>query len=311
MKKISTVVPLYEEEQNLHELNERLTEALASLTHDYEIIYVDDGSKDDTFAILQELVNSNANIRYIKFSRNFGHQVAIYAGLKHAKGEAIVAIDGDLQDPPELIPNLYEKYQEGYKVVYAKRRSRHGEKKLKKWTASLFYRVMASITSIDIPVDVGDYRLVDRQVVEKLKLMPERNPFLRGQIAWLGFDQTYVMFDRDKRKGGKPGYSVSKLLALALDGITSFSNFPLKIASLFGFIVSFLAFLIILYALYSKFIMERVITGWTSLIISTMFIGGIQLIALGIIGEYISRVTDNVRQRPLYIIQDSNIEENS
>lgn len=307
MTKISTVVPLYEEEQNLHELNERLTDVLSTISNDYEIIYVDDGSNDNTFDILQELARVNSQVKYIKFSRNFGHQVAIYVGLYHANGEAVVTLDGDLQDPPELIPSLYKKYQEGFKVVYAKRQRRQGEKLLKKWTASIFYRLMAWITSIDIPVDVGDYRLIDRQVVDKLKLMPERNLFLRGQIAWLGFEQTHVLFDREKRKGGKPGYSFSKLLALALDGITSFSNFPLKLASLFGFVVSFLAFLIILYALYSKFILERVILGWTSLIISTMFIGGIQLIALGIIGEYISRINEDVRKRPLYIVDKSNI----
>ena len=301
--KLSVVIPLLNEEENVDELNERLNNSLAYVSDKFEIIYVDDGSQDATHSELEKIAEENSKVKYLILSRNFGHQVAVVAGLDYTEGDCTIILDGDLQHPPELIPKLFAEYQKGYKVVYGKKRSREGDSIFKKWTASLFYRLMTRITSINIPMDVGDFRLIDRQVVEQLRQMPERNLFLRGQIAWLGFEQREVLFDQEKRKGGKSGYSVHKMIALALDGITSFSTFPLKLVSAFGFTVSFIAFLIILYALFAKFILERVITGWTSLIISTMFIGGIQLLALGVIGEYISRINDNLRKRPLYIVE--------
>ena len=222
------------------------------------------------------------------------------------KGKAVVIIDGDLQDPPELIIDLFKKYQEGYDVVYAKRKERKGESVFKKVTAKLFYRTLKRITAIDIPLDTGDFRLIDRKVVNYLNQMPEQNKFLRGQIAWLGFKQTEVLFNRDTRKYGKTGYTLGKMLRFAMDGITSFSDKPLELVTKLGFTISFVSFIIILYAIYSHFILDRTITGWTSLIISSMFIGGVQLISIGIIGEYISRINKNVQKRPLYIIENTN-----
>ena len=303
---LSVVVPVFNEETVLPELYERIVNAVTQITNSYEIIFVNDGSKDQTATNLIRLSKNNAKVFYINFSRNFGHQIAVSAGLEFCEGKAVVIIDGDLQDPPELIVDLYNKYQEGFDVVYAKRVKRKGESVFKKISARLFYRVLRKITTIDIPLDTGDYRLIDRKVVEYLVQMPEKNKFLRGQIAWLGFRQTEVLFERDERKYGSTGYTFSKMLSFAMDGITSFSDKPLQFVSKFGIMISFVSFLIILYAIYSHFILHRTITGWTSLIISSMFIGGVQLISIGIIGTYISRINKNTMDRPLYIIKDSN-----
>ncbi|MHC1704823.1 MAG: glycosyltransferase family 2 protein [Tenuifilaceae bacterium] len=307
MIELSVIVPVYNEQEIIPELNRRLQIAASSITSDYEIIFVNDGSKDATLLRLFELTDHDKKVKYINFSRNFGHQIAVTAGLDHCKGKVVVIIDGDLQDPPELIPELYRKHKEGYEVVYAKRTKRKGESLFKRITAKLFYRLLKRITSVDIPMDVGDFRLIDRKIVEYLKLMPEQNKFLRGQIAWLGFRQTYVEFERDSRRTGKTGYPLSKMIKFALDGITGFSNSPLRIVTNLGLFISFVAFIIILYALYSHYFLHQTITGWTSLIISSMFIGGIQLLSIGIIGEYISRINTNVRNRPLYIVEKTNI----
>ncbi len=305
--KISVVVPIYNEEKIIAQLYERLINTVSKLTNEYEIIFVNDCSKDNSLTKLQDLAKINKKLKYLSFSKNFGHQIAITAGLYHSNGNAVIIIDGDLQDPPELITELYKKYKEGYKVVYAKRRIRKGETSFKRFTAKLFCRILSKITLTDIPIDTGDFRLIDRIIVEQLKKMPESNKFLRGQIAWMGFKQTFVEFDREKRRFGKTGYSLSKMLKFAMDGITSFSNFPLKLVLFAGILVSLIAFFIILYALHSKFILKEAISGWTSIIISTMFIGGIQLLSIGIIGEYISRINIDVKKRPLFIIEDSNI----
>lgn len=308
---ISVVIPIYNEQQSIPELYNRLVEAVSQITKKYELIFVNDGSSDNS---IQELINLSKNdnsVFYIEFSRNFGHQIAVTAGLEASKGKAIVIIDGDLQDPPELIPEMYSKYKEGFDVVYAKRSSRKGESIFKKITAKIFYRILKKITSIDIPLDTGDYRLIDRKVVHYLNEMKEQNKFLRGQIAWLGFKQTAVTFHRDKRKYGKTGYSVSKMLQFALDGITSFSDKPLQLVTKFGFLISFVSFIVIVYAIYSHYVLNRTITGWTSLIISSMLIGGIQLISIGIIGEYISRINKNVADRPLFIINKTNTNKNN
>ncbi len=305
-KDISVIVPIYNEEHIIPELYERLQNAVTHISHNYELIFVNDGSKDRSFTELQKLAEKDANVFYINFSRNFGHQIAVTAGLDACKGKVVVIIDGDLQDPPELIPELYEKYKGGYEVVYAKRAERKGESLFKKTTAKLFYRVFKSLVSIDIPLDTGDFRLIDEKIVQYLKQMPEQNKFLRGQIAWLGFRQTEVLFARDERKFGKTGYSLGKMLHFAMDGITSFSDKPLKLVTTLGFTISFVSFAIILYAIYSHFILNSTITGWTSMIISSMFIGGIQLVSVGIIGEYIGRINKNTINRPLYIIDETN-----
>jgi dolichol-phosphate mannosyltransferase len=305
---LSIVVPIYNEEQNLPELHQRLSDAARAVTSSYELVFVNDGSRDGSRAVLQLLSERDHHVYYIHFSRNFGHQIAVTAGLDRCRGRAVVIIDGDLQDPPELIPELVEKYKSGYDVVYARRSERKGETWFKRATAKLFYRVLRRSTAIDIPLDTGDFRLIDRKVVNALKQMPEQNKFLRGQIAWLGFRQGEVPFSRDKRRYGKTGYPFSKMLRFAMDGITAFSDRPLKLVTAMGFAISFLSIGIILYAMYSHFVLLRTITGWTSLIISSTFIGGVQLLSIGIIGEYIGRMNKNILNRPLYIIESSNLE---
>lgn len=308
---ISIIIPIYNEQEVIPELYERIKNSVSKITSNYELIFVNDGSKDNSLIELLKLTKIDNRVFYLNFSRNFGHQIAVTAGLDFCRGNAVVIIDGDLQDPPELIPELYNKYKEGYEVVYAKRLERKGESFFKKFTAKLFYRILKKITTINIPLDTGDFRLIDRKVVDYLKQMPEQNKFLRGQIAWLGFNQTQVLFSRDERKYGKTGYSFKKMVRFAMDGVTSFSDEPLLIVSRLGFTISFLSFIIILYALYSHFVLNVTITGWTSLIISSMFIGGVQLISIGIIGEYISRINKNVLNRPLYIVENTNLNKNT
>lgn len=304
---ISVIIPIYNEEKVIPELYERLRGAVTKISENYEFIFINDGSRDGSLNELTRLSKKDPGVYYIHLSRNFGHQVAVSAGIDTCRGSAVVIIDGDLQDPPELIPDLYKKYSEGYEVVYARRKSRKGEGFFKKFSARQFYRILQRVTSVDIPVDTGDFRIIDRKVVEYLRQMPEQNKFLRGQIAWLGFNQAEVLFTREQRKHGKSGYSFGKMLRFALDGITGFSDTPLRLVTKIGFSISFISFVIILYAVYSHFILERTITGWTSLIISSMFIGGVQLISIGVIGEYISRINRNVLNRPLYIVENSNI----
>jgi glycosyltransferase involved in cell wall biosynthesis len=291
---LSIVVPIFNEEKNIPILVNRLCKVCKKITSNFEIILVNDGSKDHSYKTMKELAKNNSNLYYINLSRNFGHQLAVTAGLEQSRGQAVVIIDADLQDPPELIYDMYEKYKSGYQVVYAKRNSRKGETFLKKITAHYFYKTLNKITKINIPVNTGDFRLIDRKIVDYLKKMPEQNKFLRGQIAWLGFKQTEVLFERDERLFGKTNYTYSKMIKFALDAITSFSNMPLQL-------------LIIIFALYSHFILERTITGWTSVIISSTFIGGVQLFVIGIIGEYLGRINNNVLNRPLYIIDETNI----
>ena len=305
---ISIVVPLYNEEKNIRLMHDRLVSSILKITSNFEIIYVNDGSKDNSFLELVKLSKEDERVKYINFSRNFGHQIAVTAGLDYSKGAAVVIIDGDLQDPPEVIPEMYALYKEGFEVVYGQRLIRKGESFLKKITAKYFYRILKKITNINIPVDTGDFRLIDRKIVNDLKNMPEQNKFLRGQIAWLGYRQTSIFFERDERKFGETGYPFSKMLKFALDGITGFSDVPLQFVTKTGIFISFISFLVILYAIFSHFILERTITGWTSLIISSMFIGGVQLISVGIIGEYISRINKNVQNRPLYIVSETNVE---
>jgi len=303
---VSVVVPIYNEEKTIPELYNRLKNAVTKISQDYELVFVNDGSSDNSLLELLKLSQNDNNVVFINFSRNFGHQIAVTAGLDHCKGKAVVIIDGDLQDPPELIPELYAKYKEGYEVVYARRSQREGESWFKKFSAKMFYRILQKSTSINIPVDTGDYRLIDRKIVDLLKQMPEHNKFLRGQIAWLGFRQTQVLFNRDKRKYGTTGYPLSKMLRFALDGITGFSEKPLQMVTKLGFFFSIISVVIILYAFYSHFVLHRTIAGWTSLILSSMLFGGVQLISIGIIGEYVSRINNNVRNRPLYVIESTN-----
>ncbi len=305
---ISAVIPSYNEQDNVGLMYERMTATLSKLTDSYEIIYVNDCSKDDTLNRIKALAEKDSHVKYLSFSRNFGHQVAVSAGLDYCTGEAVVIIDGDLQDPPELIEQMYEKYKEGFKVVYAKRVSREGETWFKKFTAKMFYRILASMTSIDIPVDVGDYRLIDKVIVKHLRNMPEKSKYIRGQISWIGYKQTFVNYHRDARIYGTTNYPLKKMLRFALDGITAFSDKPLKFASGLGIFAAIISLIVLIYALVAHFFFNSTITGWTSLIISVLFFGGVQLITIGIIGEYIARINNDVRNRPLYIVDESNTE---
>ena len=304
-KDISVVVPIYFEEENIFPLYERLIGVVSKeMNLDYEIIFVNDGSKDDSVQNIKQLIEQDQNIRLLNFSRNFGHQVAVTAGLEHTEGEVVVIIDADLQDPPELIRDMYEKYKQGYDVVYAKRKSRAGESFFKKKTAKLFYRVLDFMSDVDIPLDTGDYRLMSRRVVEQLNNMPEKNRFIRGLVTWVGYQQTYVEYNRDERHAGETGYSLSKMIKFSLDGITSFSTFPLKIATIFGVGISGISFIYILRIIYLKLFTEKTIQGWSSIMVSNLFLGGIILLTLGILGEYIGRIYTELKSRPQYIIKD-------
>lgn len=301
---ISVIVPVFNEEGNLPLLTQRLQQTLQAMEVQFEILFVNDGSRDGSLALLRSLAQKHAEVRYLSFSRNFGHQIAVSAGLEHSLGNAVVIIDADLQDPPETIARLWQKMQEGFEVVYAKRRTRKGESWLKLATAKAFYRILDSLTPVPIPLDTGDFRIIDRKVVDVLKQMPEQQRFLRGMIAWAGFRQGFVEYDRDARHAGETGYSYGKMIRFALDGITAFSDIPLRIATWLGFLVSGVAFLVLLYALYSRLISHDYVPGWASIIVAILFLGGIQLLTIGIIGEYVGRLSSNVKKRPLYIVAE-------
>lgn len=303
---LSVVIPVFNEEENILPLYQRLVDTVQNnQLPPTELIFVDDGSSDRTLERIADLKpTGGVRIKSIELSRNFGHQIAVTAGLDNSSGDYVVIIDADLQDPPELIPEMLRKIHDGNDVVYARRRNRKGESWMKKATAKWFYRLLSKITSISIPVDTGDFRIITKRIVDVLNQMPEREKFLRGQIAWIGYNQTFVEYDRDERQSGDTGYTWSRMMSFALDGITSFSNFPLKVATISGFFMSFVSFLLMLYALYSRFILKVYEPGWTSLMLSVLFIGGIQLVSIGIIGEYIGRISNNVKQRPLYLIKE-------
>jgi polyisoprenyl-phosphate glycosyltransferase len=308
---LSIVVPVFNEELIIGQLVDRLVAVAEQVTDAYEIVFVNDGSRDHSLLKLKIACEENPKLHFVSFSRNFGHQIAITAGMDYTRGNAIVTIDGDLQDPPELIPEMYRQYLEGNKVVYAKRTKRKGETFFKRFTARMFYRLMATLVSFEIPLDVGDYRLISRDVLEYLQRMDEYDKYLRGQIAWLGFKSTYVMFERDERKFGKTNYPFKKMLRLAFNGITAFSDSPLKLATSMGFIVCIISFFIGVYAVYSYFFNNLTVPGWASTIISITFLGGVQLLSLGILGEYISRIINNVRKRPLYVVDQTDIKEHT
>lgn len=304
---LSLIIPVFNEELTLNEFYPRARKVLDSITADHEMIFINDGSKDRTLELLQQIASQDSQVKYIDLSRNFGHQLAVTAGLDNASGRRVCIIDADLQDPPELITALYNKMDEGFEVVYAKRNSREGETAFKKLTAKAFYRILKYMTTIDIPVDSGDFRIIDQKVVQQLRRMPERNKYIRGQIAWVGFRQTHVLYDRQERFAGSTGYNFRKMLRLALDGITSFSNTPLKFVTYLGLFISIIALLLFFYVLYSMFVLEDTVPGWGSLMVSILFLGGIQMVAIGIIGEYLSRMNQNLLNRPAYIVQDTNI----
>lgn len=306
---VSIVVPLYNEAGNVAPLLERIGSVAERLRaeYDYEIVLVNDGSSDGTGTAVRREMEHRKNVTFVTLSRNFGHQLAATAGLEIARGDAIVLMDGDLQDPPELIELFLQKWRQGYDVVYAVRRARPGESRFKLLTARVFYRIIKRLTKVAIPVDAGDFRLMSRRVVDALRRSPERNRFLRGMVSWVGFNQTAIEYDRDVRHAGATKYPLTKMLRFAMDGITSFSDIPLRFASYFGFAVSAIAFIYAVYVIVSKVFNVRPLAytpGWASTIVAVLFLGGVQLMSLGILGEYLGRVYDEVKGRPLYLISE-------
>jgi polyisoprenyl-phosphate glycosyltransferase len=300
-RKLSIAIPAYNEEENIEVLYKQLIDALCRLSYDYELIFVDDGSQDRTSEILAALHRRDQAVKVIRFSRNFGHQSAITAGMKHATGDALIIMDADLQDPPQLIPALVEKWQDGYDVVYAVRRKRK-ENLLKRAAYFTFYRLLGKIADSPIVLDSGDFALLSAQVVRAINSAPEHNRFVRGLRSWVGFHQIGIEYERDPRHCGQPKYSWFKLVKLATDGIFSFSTIPLRLASYLGFFTSIISLIYLVYAILVKVISDQPPTGWASLVASVLFIGGVQLIMLGIVGEYIGKIYDEVRGRPHYII---------
>lgn len=301
--KLSVVVPMYYEQEVAVECNRRLVAAIGS--YDYEIIYVNDGSTDDTLAILKEIAEKNQRAKIISFSRNFGHQAAVTAGVQHAIGDCVVIIDADLQDPPELIPDMVKLWQDGYDVVYAKRKKRKGESFFKLLSAKLFYKILDGLTDTKIPRDTGDFRLMDRKVVNAFNSLTEHDRFIRGMVPWLGFKQTPIEYVRDVRYAGETKYPLNKMIKFALNGILSFSVKPLQLVTKLGIFTLFASFGIIIYVLVSKFTGHALMQGWASIMILFTLLSGVQLIALGVVGEYISRIYEESKQRPIFIIDET------
>ncbi len=299
----SVVAPIYNEEETLPTFYQRLTAVLEGLGEPYEIVLVNDGSRDGSYRLMRELHARDPRVHVVDFSRNFGHQIAISAGLDHAHGAAVIIIDSDLQDPPEVIPELVARWRDGAEVVYAQRRGRVGETRFKLLTAAAFYRLIARITSVDIPRDTGDFRLLDRRVVDTLVTMREHHRFMRGLSVWVGFRQEAVRYDRAERFAGTTKYPLSKMIRFSLDAITSFSHLPLQLAASLGFFLAGISLFAIVVAVILR-IFNVAIQGQTTTLIAVLLLGGIQLIFLGVIGEYLGRIYDEVRARPLYVARD-------
>lgn len=301
---LSVVVPCFNEETVLREANGRLISTLEKISPNFEIVYVDDGSTDATNDLLRELQMHEERVRFIRFSRNFGHQVAITAGLEHSRGDAVVVIDADLQDPPQVIQEFYRKWLDGHDVAYGVRSERQGETTFKRGTAKLFYRFISRLSDTAIPLDTGDFRLMDRSVVNALLDMPERDRFVRGMVSWLGFSQVPVPYSRAPRFAGDTKFSIYKMIHFATDGIVSFSTVPLRLATWVGFTASGIAIVEIVIALLSRIFANGLVRGWTSTVIAIWFVGGVQLICMGIIGEYVGRIYGESKRRPLYVIRE-------
>jgi polyisoprenyl-phosphate glycosyltransferase len=302
---LSVVVPCMNEEEVLRQTHDHLVGVLLKCPGNFEIVYVDDGSSDSTLAVLRELQASDPRVRVIRFSRNFGHQVAITAGLEHASGDAAVIIDADLQDPPEIILEFLAKWLDGYDVVYGVRTERDGESAFKRGSAKVFYRFFSHMTDTQMPVDTGDFRLLDRRVVDALISMPERDRFVRGMVSWLGFSQIAVPYHRASRAAGTTKFSLFKMIRFALDGIFSFSILPLRLATWTGFAASGVAIAGIIAVLLERFFqVPGLVKGWSSAVIGELFIGGVQLVCLGIIGEYVGRIYGESKRRPLYVVRE-------
>lgn len=303
---LSVVVPCFDEAVVIAETHRRLAAALRAIPLTRaEILYVDDGSRDGTIELLRGIAASDPTVRVLSLSRNFGHQVALSAGLEHATGDVVTVIDADLQDPPEVIAEFVAKWREGWDVAYGVRRQRDGETGFKLATAHLFYRLISVLSRVDIPADAGDFRLLDRQVVDALLAMPERDRFVRGMVSWVGFRQVAVPYDRAARAGGETKYPLRKMVHFALDGIFSFSPQPLRLATYFGFFASGLAVVGVFYAFFLRLLTASVVPGWATLLIAVLFLGGVQLVSLGIMGEYVARIYGQVKARPLYLVRET------
>jgi dolichol-phosphate mannosyltransferase len=301
----SIVVPMYNEEEVIAETYKRLSEVMQRQPETYELVFVNDGSRDRTTSIVREIAARDSALRLIDFSRNFGHQVAISAGMDYAVGDAIVVIDADLQDPPEVILQMIDKWKEGYDVVYGKRLKRKGETFFKKITAKVFYRVLRSMTTVDMPVDAGDFRLIDRKVCDVLRSLKEKNRYVRGLVSWVGFKQASVEYVREERFAGETKYPLKKMIRFALDGITSFSNKPLKLATYLGMVVSAGSFVYLVLVILQKLFTDNAQIGWTSTVAIVLFFNGLMLMLMGVIGEYIGRIYEETKERPLYIVREA------
>lgn len=302
--KYSVIVPMFNEEEVIATTFERLSEVMRQTNESYELIFVNDGSRDASAAIITEITASHPEVVLIDFSRNFGHQIAITAGMDYARGQAVIIIDADLQDPPEVMLLMIEKWKQGYEVVYGKRIKRNGETWFKKSTAKLYYRLLRTLTNVDVPTDTGDFRLIDRKVCDVLKGLKEKNRFVRGLISWVGFKQTSVEFIREERFAGVTKYPLKRMLSFAMDGITSFSYKPLRIATYIGFSISFVSFIYLIVVLYQRLFTDSTTAGWASIVAINLLFNGIILILLGVIGEYIGRIYDESKNRPLYILRE-------
>ncbi len=304
---LSIIIPVYNEEKNISPLLERLLPIVKQ--HNYEILFINDGSTDSTTEEILKHTKNNS-VKYIEFNRNFGHQMALSCGYSMAKGDTVISMDADLQDPPEVIGEMITKWQDGSLIVYAQRAERGVDSVIKRWSANYFYKFINFLSDTPIPQEVGDFRLLDRQVVDYLNALPEHSRFYRGLVAWGGFPSTLIAFKRNARNSGSTHYTFSKMVNFALDGITSFSTKPLRMATLIGFWSAIIGFLGIVYALVGRFLHpvffpQEWVTGWTGLFVAIMFLGGIQLITIGIIGEYIGKIYTQVQQRPRYIIKET------
>ncbi|WP_286074888.1 glycosyltransferase family 2 protein [Stenotrophomonas sp. 59] len=305
---LSIVVPCYNEEEVLAETLRRLSETAETLEArglKVELVFVDDGSRDRTRELLRRYAASDRRVRMLGFARNFGHQLAVTAGIDAARGDAVVLIDADLQDPPEVIAEMVDRWEEGFDVVYGTRTDRPGESRFKLATARVFYRVLNRLSDVPIPLDTGDFRLMSRNVVEVLKSMPEQDRFVRGMVSWVGFNQIALPYRRDKRFAGESKYPLRKMVRFATDGILSFSAKPLQLSVTLGVLSSLLAMLVIVYSLAMRLFTQEWVPGWTALMIAVLFLGGVQLICVGILGEYIGRIYREVKRRPLYIVQET------
>jgi polyisoprenyl-phosphate glycosyltransferase len=301
---LSVVVPSFNEERVIRQTHQRLLTALTPLETEFEIVYVDDGSTDGTGIILHELSATDSRVRVVRFARNFGHQMAVTAGLDHACGEAVVLIDADLQDPPEVIPQMVALWREGYQVVYGVRRHRPGETFVKRSSAAAFYRLINLMSDVPIPLDTGDFRLMDRCVVDVLREMPEQHRFIRGMVSWVGFRQCPIYYERSPRFAGESKYPLGKMIRFALDGVTSFSTVPLRWATWAGLLAAGISLLGIIYAVITRLMTNSWVPGWAAIFVAVLFVGGVQLLSLGAIGEYVGRIYGEAKGRPLYIVAE-------